>query len=99
MRSLGQNPTEAELLNMIQEVDANSERHSRPGLHTPSVQRLLSALGPGVAAHGFGVSQPHSCTRACPDSETVEFQEFCRLMQKQGEPSDTEASLREAFRM
>lgn len=56
MRSLGQNPTEAELQAMIDEVDKDS-------------------------------------------NGTVDFTEFCKLMQKQQSAPDQEEALREAFRM
>lgn len=90
MRSLGQNPTEAELQDMINEVDADGENSIKP-------QRLPAVYT--VTVLDVSSSNVLLLKLFSSGNGTIDFPEFLTMMARKMKDTDSEEEIREAFRV
>lgn len=85
MRSLGQNPTEAELQDMINEVDADGE--------DPRSWEIVNKHAV------FPWEVRRFCLLVHKGNGTIDFPEFLTMMARKMKDTDSEEEIREAFRV
>lgn len=104
MRSLGQNPTQAELEDMINEVGPALPRRRKGGVkRVPAVDPMnmtILHLSRPSHSHPSRKSRGHADHQVDADgTNSIDFAEFMTLMARKMHDTDSEEEIREAFKV